>query len=225
VKSSVWSINIRAAMLFASLTATTCLVSSREAMWRLFTLPGEAMTTASLGQVIKAITSPSTVIIDVRAPERFQFGHISNAINIPLHRLNSELSHFTNSQTLIFYGQNHSLDIPAMQASLIPTGFKDRSAVYEGGWDEWSELGLSAVGRLPLPAEEGAPKRLDDGAPGLPSKRGPGDPYVARSWFSAGYALVNRALQEPLRNVQELSNSSRQLDSPTNGVTSSQPFH
>lgn len=49
----------------------------------------------------KELVKNGAVIIDVRSPNEFQFGHIKNSINIPLQSIGSQLSKIDKNKVVI----------------------------------------------------------------------------------------------------------------------------
>ena len=82
-----------------------------------------------------------TVVIDARATDTFQRGHIANAINIPTEMSEENLGfiigHIKKSSKIIVYCQNEKCPYARIIAAyFIHEGFLD-ICIYKGGWVEW----------------------------------------------------------------------------------------
>jgi rhodanese-related sulfurtransferase len=201
MKAKAWSINIRAAVLFLSLTTVTFFANDRRVFLEFFTPPGDEVTQAPIKGVISAVNGRSALIIDVRPPERFRCGHILHAVNVPIDRLEADLRRFTNTPSVILYGQNQSLDLPRVRLVLKLRGMSDRAAIFEEGWDEWSSLGLPAASGPPAAAEAVEPEKIDSNKP-LRHGDGGQATSITREVGLLQSMLMNDSPQKPITNVQ-----------------------
>jgi rhodanese-related sulfurtransferase len=85
------------------------------------------------------------IILDVRTPQEYQEGHISNAINIPVQILGQQLDklkNFKDKKILVYCRSGHRSAIASQ--ILDRAGFKN---VYnlKGGLFEWKASGLPLV--------------------------------------------------------------------------------
>jgi len=85
------------------------------------------------------------IILDVRTPQEYQEGHISNAINIPVQILGQQLdklNNFKDKKILVYCRSGHRSAIASQ--ILDRAGFKN---VYnlKGGLFEWKASGLPLV--------------------------------------------------------------------------------
>ena len=85
------------------------------------------------------------IILDVRTPQEYQEGHISNAINIPVQILGQQLdklNNFKDKKILVYCRSGHRSAIASQ--ILDRAGFKN---VYnlKGGLLEWKASGLPLV--------------------------------------------------------------------------------
>ena len=85
------------------------------------------------------------IILDVRTPQEYQEGHISNAINIPVQILGQQLDklkNFKDKKILVYCRSGHRSAIASQ--ILDRAGFKN---VYnlKGGLLEWKASGLPLV--------------------------------------------------------------------------------
>jgi rhodanese-related sulfurtransferase len=85
------------------------------------------------------------IILDVRTPQEYQEGHISNAINIPVQILGQQLDklkNFKDKKILVYCRSSHRSAIASQ--ILDRAGFKN---VYnlKGGLFEWKASGLPLV--------------------------------------------------------------------------------
>ena len=85
------------------------------------------------------------IILDVRTPQEYQEGHISNAINIPVQILGQQLdklNKFKDKKILVYCRSGHRSAIASQ--ILDRAGFKN---VYnlKGGLFEWKASGLPLV--------------------------------------------------------------------------------
>jgi len=90
--------------------------------------------------LIRAKTAQVTVI-DVRPAEEFGAGHLTGAINIPIHELESRLSELPPSQEIVAYcrGPHCMLSFDAVE-KLRQRGYDARRL--EDGYPEWKAAGL-----------------------------------------------------------------------------------
>jgi rhodanese-related sulfurtransferase len=87
----------------------------------------------------------NVIILDVRTPQEYQEGHISNAINIPVQILGQQLdklNNFKDKKILVYCRSGHRSAIASQ--ILDRAGFKN---VYnlKGGLFEWKASGLPLV--------------------------------------------------------------------------------
>ena len=87
----------------------------------------------------------NVIILDVRTPQEYQEGHISNAINIPVQILGQQLDklkNFKDKKILVYCRSGHRSAIASQ--ILDRAGFKN---VYnlKGGLFEWKASGLQLV--------------------------------------------------------------------------------
>ncbi|WP_299238203.1 rhodanese-like domain-containing protein [Sulfurihydrogenibium sp.] len=87
----------------------------------------------------------NVIILDVRTPQEYQEGHISNAINIPVQILGQQLdklNNFKDKKILVYCRSGHRSAIASQ--ILDKAGFKN---VYnlKGGLFEWKASGLPLV--------------------------------------------------------------------------------
>jgi rhodanese-related sulfurtransferase/DNA-binding transcriptional ArsR family regulator len=99
-------------------------------------------------ELMRRLRNGGVLILDVRPEDEFALGHLPNAVNIPLRKLNAGLSQLKRSQEIIAYcrGPYCVLSYEAV-AALRRLGFKARRL--EDGLPEWRAAGLPVV--------EGAP--------------------------------------------------------------------
>jgi 3-mercaptopyruvate sulfurtransferase SseA len=105
--------------------------------------------TATFQQVSEAIGKPDKIIIDARLPEKFQKGHIPQAINLPL--LDFETSYKTVAPQLekkliiVYCSGIHCPDGAKLGNKLLEKGHT--VSLYKEGWEEWA----STTGENPNP--------------------------------------------------------------------------
>jgi len=83
------------------------------------------------------------VIIDVRSPLEFEFGHISNAISIPLYELTQRINELNKDDTILVYCRRGTKSEEASRI-LAQNGF-DNVHNMLGGIDAWSFAGYEVV--------------------------------------------------------------------------------
>ncbi len=104
------------------------------------------------------LESGEALFIDSRASREFAAGHIPGALSLPLEEmkgsggseeearksLSPRLLSFSRDKTLVIYCEGGDCQTSLALARLIhDLGFQD-IRVFEGGWAEWSALGLPA---------------------------------------------------------------------------------
>ena len=78
-------------------------------MKKLITLLLLSFFVAVCGQVdaneYEKIFSPENVIVDVRTPSEYQYGHLEKAVNIPLNKIEADIKYFApdKNQTVVVY--------------------------------------------------------------------------------------------------------------------------
>jgi rhodanese-related sulfurtransferase len=85
------------------------------------------------------------IILDVRTPQEYQEGHISNAINIPVQILGQQLDklkNFKDKKILVYCRSGHRSAIASQ--ILDRAGFKNVHNL-KGGLFEWKASGLPLV--------------------------------------------------------------------------------
>lgn len=87
------------------------------------------------------MNEPGTVVVDVRAPHRYQRGHLPQAINIPYSELRPGDSRLSGAETIIVYsgGWTDPLAKPAAKR-LVDQGYKD-VRTFLGGTELWQDSG------------------------------------------------------------------------------------
>ena len=103
-----------------------------------------AGTKLSLNQVIQALNSESSILIDVRESKDFDKGHVTNAINVPHNKVASSLSileKYKDKQIIVTdaMGQHSG----SVSRELIKEGYD--VARMGGGMSEWQQEGLPLV--------------------------------------------------------------------------------
>lgn len=80
--------------------------------------------------LINIVNHPNATIVDIREANEFEYGHATNAINIPLTSLAARLDEFRKMSTpIVLYCVSGNRSGQARQF-LIANGFQD---VYNGG--------------------------------------------------------------------------------------------
>ena len=106
----------------------------------------------SPAEVCKIVTAhPNVILLDVRTPDEFmgkaneKFGHLKNAINIPVQELESRLTELKNDKNkeIIVYC-SHSHRSPRASHILTENGFANVKNM-TGGMSVW----IDSVGQLP----------------------------------------------------------------------------
>ncbi|MBT5234826.1 MAG: rhodanese-like domain-containing protein [Candidatus Marinimicrobia bacterium] len=105
---------------------------------------GEAASNISLNNAYSAFESNAALFIDARSPEDFGTGHITRAINLPVHAFMDSLPYLEKldpGRHIITYcdGEdcNASIDLAA---DLKMMGFANVNFFF-GGWQEWRDAG------------------------------------------------------------------------------------
>jgi len=104
----------------------------------------------SAEQLKTMIDEGGTYVIDARAPEAFEDGHIAGAINIPYDRLPEYFDELTglipSDARVVCYCWSETCDFSDQLATELKIlGYTDVS-VFTDGWDRWQEAGFPAEG-------------------------------------------------------------------------------
>jgi rhodanese-related sulfurtransferase len=99
---------------------------------------------------VQQLQSAGGLLVDARSPELFVAGHIEGALSLPLTDLEDLLADFTGrvdkDRVIVTYcsgfGCPDSFDLGVR---LIEEGYRD-VRVFEGGYPEWRDAGLSVAG-------------------------------------------------------------------------------
>ena len=104
-------------------------------------LERDALEPVSRAQLVARLNEGTVTLLDVRPEDEFVAGHLSNAINIPLHALQSHLAELPDDQEIVAYcrGAYCVLSFEAV-AALRSRGFNARRL--EDGFPEWKAAGL-----------------------------------------------------------------------------------
>lgn len=98
---------------------------------------GMGMIKLSAPQLVDKLNHSGAVIVDIRSAERFQLGHILNAINIPEAEMKtrfSQLNKYKNKPIIIVCATG--VDSPKVGKILKDQGFAELYYLY-GGMQEW----------------------------------------------------------------------------------------
>jgi rhodanese-related sulfurtransferase len=100
--------------------------------------------TINIHDLQNAVDRDDIVLIDARLPHAFKGGHISGSINIPAlssdSRRHEAMRGVSNSQNIVVYCQNAECPYAgSLYQLLLEDGFT-RVRIYEGGWEEWSQM-------------------------------------------------------------------------------------
>lgn len=104
-----------------------------------------AFKTESVDAFAATISSPSTIVIDVRTPEEFASGHIANAVNMNVEGadFDAQIANVTKTATVAVYC--HSGRRSAIAADKMATaGFTDIHNL-DGGISAWTNAGQSVT--------------------------------------------------------------------------------
>jgi rhodanese-related sulfurtransferase len=111
------------------------------------TLPAGAI---GVDDVKRLYDEGTAVIIDARAPEVFEAGHIPGAINIPYDKLPSYLdqlqSEVMTSDRVICYCWGPTCDFSDQLATELKILGYDNVVVFTGGWEHWTAAGHPTEG-------------------------------------------------------------------------------
>ncbi len=90
-------------------------------------------------------TGGDAVLVDPRTNWKYQAGHVSGAVSLPMERLHDQLWILDEFKTVIIYGEtwNDALAI-AMSKELMKRGVKDVRTL-RGGIEGWTDAGFSVV--------------------------------------------------------------------------------
>lgn len=101
-----------------------------------------------------AVEDPSTVIVDVRRPERYREGHIPTAINIFLPEIRARDPRLATAQAIIVYGGGWGEALSSAAAKkMISLGYTNVHD-FRGGVELWRDAGYELV--VPDEAEAAA---------------------------------------------------------------------
>ncbi|HEY9871552.1 MAG TPA: rhodanese-like domain-containing protein [Candidatus Obscuribacterales bacterium] len=85
-------------------------------------------------------------IIDLRAPELFEKGHIPGAVNVSLEDLEAYLPKLSKDKTTIVYCYNISCHLSTKAAlALAKKGYPVKELF--GGWEDWVQRSLPVEGK------------------------------------------------------------------------------
>jgi rhodanese-related sulfurtransferase len=99
------------------------------------------LATSSLGDCLKLYYSPKTVFVDVRERRFYEYGHIQNALSLPLDEISSMpdpmLDTLKSASSVIVYCNGIACGASFFAARrLVDKGLTNVS-VYVEGWPEW----------------------------------------------------------------------------------------
>lgn len=99
-------------------------------------------------QMVKAMTSPRTVIVDVRTPGAYRQGHLPGAVNIPLPELHAADPRLENAKKVIVYaaGGSDVLAAAGVKKLLAENMDQEKVSEYRGGVALWRHHQLSLSG-------------------------------------------------------------------------------
>lgn len=137
---------VRAGLVLLSFCSLIVLFSGcRTQSDEKYSPPHPALT---LAQFQKYEATHQTLILDVRAPEEFQAGHVPGALNLPLadfvnnyERIRSRLDHYKRELVVVYCSSRWCEASDEAQSRLVALGFKHVGR-FPGGWQEWREAGL-----------------------------------------------------------------------------------
>lgn len=94
---------------------------------------------------------PNVFFVDARSPSAFQYGHMPNAVNLPIDasfvRRRAAMAMVAGASHIVVYCQSKSCAWSrAVGSDLILQGCAN-VLIYEGGWNEWSQATEIALGR------------------------------------------------------------------------------
>jgi rhodanese-related sulfurtransferase len=113
----------------------------------------QTLPTPVLLDEIPELLAAGALLVDARAPELYLDGHLPDAVSLPMVEIDASFLGFQSrvpaGQTLIVYcsgfGCPDSFDLGLY---LIEAGYRD-VRVFEGGFPEWQDSGLSVEGKTP----------------------------------------------------------------------------
>ena len=91
------------------------------------------------------VNGSSTVVLDARTPDLYEYGHIPRALNLPVGEVDQRLGSFASLLTpdtpiLVYCGGADCSDALELALKLRELGFVDLT-MYPGGFAEWKEYG------------------------------------------------------------------------------------
>jgi len=98
-----------------------------------------------LAEFLMLEKAPGTVIVDARSPEAFAVGHVPGAVNLPLETASDDpaaLARLAPGPNLVVYCDDSGCLVSTRLARLIRERTGRNAMVYEGGWEEWSAVGM-----------------------------------------------------------------------------------
>jgi rhodanese-related sulfurtransferase len=108
--------------------------------------------TLSLAETLQLFYTPGTVLIDVRSKENYEYGHIKDALNIPIEGIDkvfpASIQNLKPTSSVIVYCGGPNCGASFLAASTLADHGFDNIKVYPGGWPEWRSC------RLPMTMSE-----------------------------------------------------------------------
>jgi phage shock protein E len=86
-------------------------------------------------QQIQSLLDDGGIVVDVRTPAEFERGHVEQAINVPLNRLESDLNEIAPKSKPILLYCGSGLRSSTAEARLRSAGFEH--AINVGGMSSW----------------------------------------------------------------------------------------
>ena len=104
---------------------------------------------AELPEVLRYYRNSSTIILDVRREEYYNYGHLKSAINLPEDHLGIITDTFLNklhtATVVIIYGNGVADGSPYKVADFLLGKGLSAVKVYADGWPEWRSCDLPMV--------------------------------------------------------------------------------
>ncbi len=103
-----------------------------------------------LGQAETLWQEPSTLFVDVRSWQDYEFGHIPGAVHLPEEEFETRFpkleSRLRQAQTIVVYCGSRNCGLSLWAAIRLHNAGLTQAAIFPGGWNEWSFAGLPTAG-------------------------------------------------------------------------------
>ena len=108
--------------------------------------PLQLISTVDLAEALRLFNSPDVVFVDVRGLAYYKYGHIKNAVSLPVLSLSTipigQLSSLKTKMAVVVYCNGTSCGDAFLAARLLADRGLTNVSVYTQGWPEWRSCRL-----------------------------------------------------------------------------------